>query len=73
MRTCSGRRANYRLPGGSGGGGADSGAEARERDEVEAREGRFVAWGCAMHPALAVCLVFCGCCSNVVFLELLVR
>lgn len=40
---------------------------------MEAREGRFVAWGCAMHPAVAVCLVFCGCCSNVVFLELLVR
>uniref|UniRef100_A0A8C9L769 Solute carrier family 35 member B4 n=1 Tax=Pavo cristatus TaxID=9049 RepID=A0A8C9L769_PAVCR len=25
-----------------------------------------------MHPAVAVCLVFCGCCSNVVFLELLI-
>lgn len=26
-----------------------------------------------MHPAVAVGLVFGGCCSNVVFLELLVR
>ncbi|XP_018421875.1 PREDICTED: UDP-xylose and UDP-N-acetylglucosamine transporter [Nanorana parkeri] len=26
-----------------------------------------------MHPAVAVGLVFCGCCSNVVFLELLAR
>ncbi|KAM5172477.1 nucleotide sugar transporter SLC35B4-like isoform 1-T1 [Mantella aurantiaca] len=26
-----------------------------------------------MYPAAAVCLVFCGCCSNVVFLELLAR
>lgn len=33
----------------------------------------FAAWGDTMHPAVAVGLVFGGCCSNVVFLELLVR
>jgi hypothetical protein len=26
-----------------------------------------------MHPAFAILLVFTGCCSNVVFLELLIR
>lgn len=55
-------------PGGRRRGPAGSGAGGRCRP---ARAGGRAS--AAMHPAAAVALVFGGCCSNVVFLELLAR
>lgn len=40
---------------------------------MAAREAASLFEADAMHPAVAVGLVFGGCCSNVVFLELLAR